>query len=319
MTGPVPDLGNVAARLPARPRTRFAPSPTGWLHIGHVVNALYTWGIARALGGTVLLRIEDHDRERSRPEYERAILEDLAWLGLEPDHEGAPPLAYTRQSDRESVYVEALESLRQRGLVYACACSRKEIGQLTGETAGEPRYPGTCSDRDLPWQAGSGLRVRLDAGLERFEDGFLGAQVQDPASQSGDLLVRDRVGQWTYQFAVTVDDARQQIDLVIRGADLLTSTGRQIRLARLLGRTSPPVYLHHPLLYATTGVKLSKTNRDTGIRELREQGLSAKTVLGLAAAQANLIERPRPIAANELEDVVVGRLRGEGSGLRAQG
>jgi glutamyl/glutaminyl-tRNA synthetase len=304
---PAPDLVALAARLPARPRTRFAPSPTGWLHIGHVVNAMYTWGIARALGGTVLLRIEDHDRERSRPEYERAILDDLAWLDLQPGDGGGTPITRSRQSDRESVYAEALASLQRRDLVYACACSRKEIGQLTGETAGEPRYPGTCRDRGLPCGPGSGLRLRMEAGLEHFHDGLMGAQVQHPASQSGDLLIRDRVGQWTYQFAVTVDDTDQQIDLVIRGEDLLASTGRQVRLARLLGRTTPPVYLHHPLLYASTGIKLSKSNHDTGIRELRARGLSPDDVLGLAAARAGLIERPFPVSTRELSELMRGR------------
>ena len=307
MKCPAPDLVALAARLPARPRTRFAPAPTGWLHIGHVVNAIYTWGIARALGGTVLLRIEDHDRERSRPEYEREILADLAWLGLQPREHGGTSSACARQSDRESVYAEALARLQRRGLVYACACSRKEIGQLTGETAGELCYPGTCRDRGLPCEAGSGLRLRVDAGLERFDDGLLGAQVQEPASQSGDLLIRDRVGQWTYQFAVTVDDTDQQIDLVIRGEDLLASTGRQIRLARLLGRTRPPVYVHHPLLYASTGVKLSKSNRDTGIRELRARGLSPNDVLGLAASRAGLMERPCPVSSEKLAGLFAAR------------
>src|ERR687897_1620722 len=124
-----PDLRALAARLPARPRTRFAPSPTGWLHLGHVVNAFYTWGVAGALGGTVLLRIEDHDKERSRPEYERGILDDLEWLGFVPDV--YPPACFragrceSRQSDRDAVYREAVASLTERGLVYACNCTRK--------------------------------------------------------------------------------------------------------------------------------------------------------------------------------------------------
>jgi glutamyl-tRNA synthetase/glutamyl-Q tRNA(Asp) synthetase len=298
---PTPDLAALAGRLPARPRTRFAPSPTGWLHLGHVVNAIYTWGIARAIGGAVLLRIEDHDRERSRPEYERAILDDLGWLGLQPDA-GAPvpPGRHVRQSDREAVYMHALASLRERGLVYACSCSRKQIELVAGGDAGELRYPGTCRTRGLPWQPGTGLRLRLDAGAEHFDDVLMGRQVQEPAAQSGDLLIRDRIGQWTYQFAVAVDDTEQQVDLVIRGADLLPSTGRQIRLARLLGREVPPVFVHHALLYSESGVKLSKSNRDTGVRELRAQGLSGADVLGLAAAHAGLIDRPRPLAPDRL-------------------
>jgi glutamyl-tRNA synthetase/glutamyl-Q tRNA(Asp) synthetase len=265
------------------------------------VNALYTWGIARALGGTVLLRIEDHDRQRSRREYERGILEDLAWLNLEWDGDGAPPAQpFSRQSEHEASYRRALQSLQGRGLVYACACSRKEIEQVTTSAAGELKYPGTCRARGLPSGDAAGLRLRLDPGVERFDDPLMGGQAQDPSAQAGDLLIRDRVGGWTYQFAVTVDDAEQHVHLVIRGADLLRSTGRQIRLARLLGRCEPPIFLHHPLLYGDTGVKLSKSNGDTAVRELRAQGLSAEDVLGVAAAQAGLIERPRRIPIGEV-------------------
>lgn len=134
--------------------TRFAPSPTGYLHLGHVVNAIYVWGVARAAGGRVLLRIEDHDRIRSRPEYERAILEDLEWLGFVPD-QGLHPLM--RESDRPQVYEAALERLRATRHVYACDCSRTHI-------AGE-KYDGHCHDRRLKEGRGRGLRVRIDAGL----------------------------------------------------------------------------------------------------------------------------------------------------------
>ena len=128
----------------------------------------------------------------------------------------------------------------------------------------------------------------------------MGRRSQSPAEQSGDVLIRDRLGQWTYQWAVTVDDLDHQIDLVIRGDDLLASTGRQIRIARLLGRSEPPVFLHHPLLYGSPGVKLSKSNRDAGIRELRQSGLSPGDVLGLAAARAGLLPEPRPVDADHL-------------------
>ena len=195
----LPDLRAVAARLPARPRTRFAPSPTGWLHLGHVVNALYTWGVAGALGGTVLLRIEDHDRERSRPEYERGILEDLAWLGLEGDGAGsATAERVPRQSEREAAYTQALRSLEGRGLVYACVCSRKQIERFATDAARELKYPGTCRERRLPLGPGAGLRVRFEPGVECFEDALMGAHAQDPAAQTGDLLIRDRLGGWTY-------------------------------------------------------------------------------------------------------------------------
>jgi glutamyl-tRNA synthetase/glutamyl-Q tRNA(Asp) synthetase len=290
------DLAALRARLPESPLTRFAPSPTGRLHLGHVVHAIYVWGLARALDGRVLLRIEDHDRERSRPEHEAAIRDDLSWLGLVPD------LDVPRQSDRGAEHRTALRALQAQGLVYPCRCSRREI-EDAGGGGDELRYPGTCRDVGLEPVDGLGLRVRLDEAPEAFEDGRLGPQVQVPAEQCGDVLIRDRTGQWTYQFAVTVDDTFQGIDLVIRGEDLLPSTGRQLKLARLLGRRRPPVFLHHPLLYGEAGVKLSKSNLDSGLDTLRSAGWPAAAVLGLAAARAGLIAAPRPLAPRHLAEL----------------
>jgi glutamyl-Q tRNA(Asp) synthetase len=158
--------------------TRFAPAPTGYLHLGHIVNAVYVWGVARACGADsrVLLRIEDHDRQRSRPAFEAAILEDLEWLGFVAD----APLV--RQSERGPVYQEALDDLRRRGLVYACDCSRAEIST--------PLYPGTCRGKALPESPGVGLRVRLEPAVDRFDDWRHGPQEQRPFEQCGDLLVR---------------------------------------------------------------------------------------------------------------------------------
>ena len=300
-------LDVLAARLPAQPRTRFAPSPTGHLHLGHVVNAIYVWGVARPLGGRVVLRIEDHDRQRARAEFEASILEDLEWLGLEGDVEPAhSPISAASESgarvfhqrDRHAVYERALDRLSSQGLVYACECSRRQIEEAGG-AGDELRYPGTCRSRGLPLE-GRPLRVRLPEDEVVFEDALLGLQHQAPARQCGDLLLRDRVGQWTYQFAVTVDDADQEIDMVIRGADLLASTGRQILLARLLGREQPPLFLHHPLIVGADGAKLSKSNGDAGIRELRAAGATAAEVLGRAAARVGLIARERPLAAPDL-------------------
>ena len=256
--------------------TRFAPAPTGWLHLGHVLNAEFVWGTARARGGRVLLRIEDHDRMRSRREFEAGILDDLDWLGYVPDV--YPTDAFRaghcrgRQSDRDDVYREAIEILRARGLVYGCDCSRRAVSADSPAGAGGLRYPGRCRDRNLPLADGIGWRVRIEPGIERFDDLLLGTQQQEPAAQCGDVLVRDRHGNWTYQFAVVVDDWRQGINLVVRGVDLLASTGRQIRLARLLGRERAPAFLHHPLIMKTADRKLSKSDRDTGIRELRARG-----------------------------------------------
>jgi glutamyl/glutaminyl-tRNA synthetase len=264
-------------------RTRFAPAPTGSLHLGHVLNAEYVWGAARLMGAAVLLRIEDHDRERCRPEFERAILDCLDWLGFRPDL--FPTDAFrrgvcdSRQSDRSRYYLEAVEILRSQGLVYACDCSRKRILDDGAPTSGELVYDGYCRDRHLPLSDGIGWRVKLPPGIERFTDLRLGPQAQDPSAQCGDLLIRDRLGNWTYQFAVTVDDWRQRIDLVVRGTDLLPSTGRQILLARLLGRNTPPAFLHHPLIMKSATQKLSKSDRDTGIVELRAAGWTPAQVL----------------------------------------
>src|SRR5262249_10515391 len=159
------------------------------------------WEVARERGGRVLLRIEDHDAQRSRPEYERAIREDLAWLGFAPDEE------VPRQSERGAVYREALERLVARGLVYGCSCTRQDIDAAgegaTGDGADdERRYTGTCRKRGLGLVDGLGWRVRMDPGVETFVDGWRGPQSQDPSRQCGDVLVRDRLGNWTYQWAV---------------------------------------------------------------------------------------------------------------------
>jgi glutamyl/glutaminyl-tRNA synthetase len=300
-------------------RTRFAPAPTGFLHLGHVANAIFVWGLARAHQGRIVLRVEDHDRQRSRPEYERALLDDLEWLGLAPDEgdpatlrRGASPF---RQSDCSERYEQALERLAARGLVYACRCTRRTIESAVGETAPgeEPRYPGTCREAGVDPATTPLRRVRLPEDAVAFDDLWLGPRLQVPARQSGDPAARDRNGHWTYQFAVVVDDlggpavaglgAIPPIDLVIRGEDLLESTGRQILLARLLGRAEPPRFLHHPLLLRPDGAKLSKSNRDTGVRDLRAAGWAPERVLGEAAHRAGLLPTPTPLRPATLPDL----------------
>ncbi|HSE27927.1 MAG TPA: glutamate--tRNA ligase family protein [Gemmatimonadales bacterium] len=294
----------VRARSAPGVLTRFAPAPTGWLHLGHLVNAVWVWGLARALGGRVLLRVEDHDRTRCRPEYQAGLVEDLEWLGLEPDG-GLTPLL--RQSDRGAVYEAELRGLEARGLAYGCRCSRKDIATAAGDAPDlETPYPGTCRALGVPLDPGLGARVPLEPGAEMFDDLRLGPRMQEPARQCGDLLARDRLGNWTYQFCVVVDDRDQDVELVIRGEDLLESTGRQIRLARLLGRPRPPHFLHHPLIRRPDGSKLSKANRDTGLRDLRAAGQSAASLLGEAAARAGLLDRPRALRAADLPSLFTG-------------
>ena len=256
-------------------KTRFAPSPTGFLHLGHIVNAIYVWGLARADSGRVVLRVEDHDRQRSRREYEAALLDDLDWLGFRPDVYATDDFrrgpCEGRQSDRDVIYRAALERLRAQGLVYGCDCTRK---QLAGA-----EYSGRCRDRALPLRDDVGWRVRLDEAA------------------GDDVLVRDRLRNWTYHWCVTVDDTMQEITHVIRGEDLRASTDRQIALARLLGRSAPATFVHHPLIMKTPTQKLSKSDGDSGIRDLRAAGWTASRVIGYAAAAVGLQATAAPVEA----------------------
>lgn len=279
--------------------TRFAPAPTGYLHLGHAVNAVWVWGLARAFGGRVLLRVEDHDRGRCRREYELALLDDLDWLGLAPDEPGTSAFREEgrklaqRQSDNAERYGARLATLEGAGRTFVCTCPRIE------------RYPGTCRYRRLDPGVTPARRVIMESGHpEHFIDMRLGEQTQDPDLQCGDLLVRDRMGNWTYHFAVVVDDFEQGVDMVIRGEDLLDSTGRQLRLARLIGRDTPPHFLHHPLVRRADGHKLSKSSHDTGLRDLREAGHSAEEVLGIAAHYGGLQSEPRPLDVTALPDLL---------------
>ncbi len=287
------------ARLPARPTTRFAPAPTGHLHLGHLVNALYVWGIAGATGGRVILRIEDHDRQRSRQAFETALLDDLEQLGLVPDEPSPAELragrSACRQSDDPAPYEAAADILRAQGRVYACACSRAALLAWRG-----PGCPGACRERALPEDApGSALRAVLDTGDEAFDDLLLGPQAGDP-SADGDLTLRDRHANWSYPLCVVVDDARHGVDLVVRGGDLLDATPGQLRLGRLLGRETPPAFLHHPLLRKPSGAKLSKADHDTAIRDLLDSGATPADLLGIAAAAVGLVDSVRPIPADSL-------------------
>jgi glutamyl-tRNA synthetase/glutamyl-Q tRNA(Asp) synthetase len=299
--------------------SRFAPAPTGFLHLGHVVNALHVWGITRAMNGRVLLRVEDHDRQRSRAEYERALLDDLDWLGFVPDEPATDAFragpCRGRQSDRLAVYEAALRRLEARGLVYACDCTRSALraGADVEPAGAELRYSGRCAGRQLAAQAGRALRVRLRPSVERFDDVRHGVQQQQPSEQCGDMLVRDRHGNWSYQFAVTVDDLEQGVTLVIRGDDLLASTGRQIQLARLLGRAEPPLFLHHPLIMKSETQKLSKADRDTSVREMRAAGVAAEDVFGRALHGLGLLNAATPTTRADAQALVAARYA---SGLR---
>ena len=287
--------------------TRYAPSPTGRLHLGHVANAMYVWGMARLNRGRVILRMEDHDRGRSRAAHEDSILEDLEWLGFMPDlgtldefRAGPTPF---RQSDCAPHYENALAALVDQGLVYACDCSRSRIAASGDAKPGEEvPYDGYCRDRSLPIEPGLGLRVRMPAARQRFTDMLLGEQLQDPVIQCGDMLLRDRLGNWTYQFTVVIDDWRQGVNVVIRGEDLLSSTGRQIALQSLMS-AGTPTYLHHPLIQEH-GRKLSKREGDLSLARLRMRGVSPALVLGQAGFLVGLVSDQRAITVRDLPDIV---------------
>ena len=249
-------------------RGRFAPSPTGPLHFGSLVAAIASYCDARAAGGLWLLRIEDVDQPRKRPGAEALILATLEHYGFAWDGEIA------RQSERTARYAAALDRLRASGDAYECACSRRELETAAIGPGGERVYPGTCregipADRcDRPARA---WRVRVGSARVEFRDRLQGAQAQELAADVGDFVVRRADGLYAYQLAVVVDDALQEITHVVRGADLLVSTPRQIFLQQRLGLASPS-YLHVPVAINAAGEKLSK---QTGAAPLPDDPLPA--------------------------------------------
>ncbi len=244
-------------------RGRFAPSPTGPLHLGSLVTALASWLDARAHGGTWLVRIEDIDYPRCVPGADEDILRTLDALGLEPDE---PPVW---QSRRETYYAEAMHQLDTAGMLYPCGCSRKEIADSLvhvrerHQTLG---YPGTCR-HGLHGKLPRAWRVRVPDGPAAricFDDRWQGRQCQDLETEVGDFVLRRADGLWAYQLAVVADDGLQGITHIVRGADLLDSTPRQIHLQHLLGLPTP-AYLHVPVVVNAVGEKLSKQSGATAI------------------------------------------------------
>jgi len=233
---------------------RFAPSPTGPLHFGSLVAAMASWCDARANGGAWKLRIEDVDAPRTKSGAADAILTSLERYGFQWD---GPVI---RQSERIASYHAALDALRGRDQLFACACTRKELEDAPFGATGERLYPGTCRGgvpSDRAKRSGRALRVRVDDRPITFVDRVQGAQTQVLARDSGDFVVLRADALFAYQLAVVVDDAYQGVTHVVRGADLLTSTVRQIWLQRCLGLPTPS-YLHHPIVTSASGEKLSK-------------------------------------------------------------
>ncbi len=267
--------------------TRFAPSPTGELHLGHVLHAAWVWGVAEAAGARIIVRMEDHDRTRCTPAFERSILEDLVWLGYATNDPSLASLTTTpspyRQSDTPERYQAACNELARRDLLYGCTCTRAHLGAPGPD--GERRYPGTCRGQPIDRPGAVAVRVQLPDADTVVTDLHRGPLLQHPARDQGDPVIRDARGQWTYQFCVVVDDLTHGVNLIVRGEDLVTSTGRQLLLAQLLGRTTSWVTVHHPLLYAADGRKLSKRDQSETVRTMRERGMTAAEVRAAAVAR----------------------------------
>jgi glutamyl/glutaminyl-tRNA synthetase len=272
-------------------RGRLAPSPTGLLHIGHARTFWIAAQRAIESQGTLILRNEDLDSQRSRAEFARAMMEDLRWLGIcwseGPDCGGA--YGSYSQSERRARYLEAWRRLRDGGFIYPCHCSRKDLAHSASapnDTDDEPLYPGTCRARkdaaEFTEPAGVNWRFRIPEGEQvEFADLNLGQQRYVAGNDFGDFLVWRRDDVPAYQLAVVVDDAAMRITEVVRGADLLKSTARQLLLMRALGHVAPD-YFHCELVRDSAGVRLAKRHDALSIRHLRECGMTAEEVLKMA-------------------------------------
>jgi glutamyl-tRNA synthetase len=295
-------------------RGRYAPSPTGHLHLGNASTALAAWLSVRSRDGSFVMRMEDLDEGRVRSGLAESILEDLQWLGLDwdegPDRGG--PFAPYEQSGRAADYDRAFDDLRAAGRVYPCFCSRKDIAaaasapQAPGD---EARYPGTCRDlgpeeisaklhdrRPPAWR----FRVEPDQALT-FVDQVRGGFGLPGGVPPGDFVIRRMDGVAAYQLAVVVDDAAMGITEVVRGDDLLPSTVRQLILYEALGH-SPPGFAHVPLLLGPDGARLSKRHEGVTIRELRDAGLGSREIVGRLAHLIGLRPTPDPVRATDLID-----------------
>ena len=289
-------------------KIRFAPSPTGFLHEGHLLSALYVWAAARKWDLKIHLRIEDHDQSRMRPAYVEGIYEDLAWFGFHYDSESI-------QSKRWPLYEQALSKLESQGLVYPCYCSRKQLeAENPKSETGEIVYQGKCRYLvgSRKSEVGSGiaeverdssrphnLRFVVPDKVIQWHDLRLGDFAENPKLQCGDFPIRDREGQWTYQFAVCVDDIDEGITHIVRGEDIRNSTARQIALREALGATEHPVYLHHALISDSSGKKLSKRELAYSLRQERESGTTPEILLGRVCYKAKMQETPAPLSLEQ--------------------
>ena len=280
---------------------RFAPTPSGRMHLGNVFSALLAWLSVRAAGGGLLLRIEDLDTLRCSAENAAIVRDDLRWLGLVWD--GEQP----SQSTRSEYYESILDHLRDMGCVYPCWCTRgdlKNAANAPHASDGHPIYPGTCRELTEEERARRAAerpplwRLRVPDEEISFADGHYGVYTENLARECGDFILRRADGVFAYQLAVVADDIDAGITQVVRGCDLLSSTPRQLYLYRLLG-AAPPNYFHIPLLTAPDGRRLSKRDRDLDLGILRER-FTAPELLGRLAFAAGLLDAPESASAEEL-------------------
>ena len=285
-------------------RGRFAPSPTGRMHLGNVYAALLSWLSAKSKGGEWVLRIEDIDPGRSRQEFADRIMDDLEWLGLTWDGE------VTYQSQRQDIYEHYFDLLRKDGLLYPCFCSRADLlaTQAPHESDGRVVYKGTCrnmSPAHYPQGITPAWRMRVPNETIETTDGHYGAYKVHLPKEIGDFIIRRKDGAFAYQFVVVVDDLMTGITEVVRGRDLLLSTPQQLFMARILRDLEkeeifPQVnYIHFPLLINEAGQRLSKRDKSLNMGVLREQH-SAKEIIGKIAHLAGLTPTPSPIAPQDL-------------------
>jgi glutamyl-Q tRNA(Asp) synthetase len=288
------------SRLAPKTVGRFAPSPTGPLHLGSLVAALGSWLFARSEGGSWLVRMEDLDASREVPGSADDILRTLSRLRLEPDG------PVVKQSQRRPLYGEALERLRTLSLVYPCGCSRKDLERVASAPArddgADTIYPGTCRAGLAPGKSERSIRFRAPSGRVRFEDEVVGACEQDVAAEVGDFVLRRADGYFAYQLAVVVDDAAQGVTQVVRGADLLGSTARQIALGRALALPRLR-YAHLPLLVDDAGAKLGKRHGAIPLDGMHE----ARAREALARALAVLGQEPIEGTPREMLDAALVR------------
>ena len=279
----------------AAPVGRFAPTPSGRMHLGNVFAALIAWLSVRSRGGSLVLRMEDLDTQRTSAEFAETLRQDLLWLGLNWDVETPP------QSQRSAVYDRYFELLREKGLLYPCYCTRSQLHNVNAPhlSDGTYVYPGTCrtltqppADRKPAW------RVQVPDKVYTLQDMGRGFYAQNLQEECGDFVVRRADGVYVYQLAVTVDDGEAGVTEVVRGMDLLGSAPRQMYLQELFGFPHP-TYGHVPMLMAPDGRRLSKRDRDLDLGELQKH-CTAEAVLGTLAFSAGIIDQNTSVSAREL-------------------